>query len=171
MNHKIFYAVGLLSALAVTPALAGEQLFVYPAAEQSDTELADDRFACHQWAVAESGFDPSSLDDEAPPKVVRVPVPENSKRGATAKGAAVGAIAGGVIGATDDEVGKGAAIGAVLGTVVGATIEQEGQREAEAQAGEEAEALAESKSQRALRRSNYRRAISACLEGKGYVVR
>jgi hypothetical protein len=41
---------------------ADQDIFVYPAQGQSETQLADDRYACHRWAVRESGYDP--LDDE-----------------------------------------------------------------------------------------------------------
>jgi hypothetical protein len=54
----------------VTPSPYGEEeetaadqdIFVYPAQGQSETQLADDRYACHRWGVKESGYDP--LDDE-----------------------------------------------------------------------------------------------------------
>lgn len=35
------------------------KLFVYPAAGQSDEQLAEDRFQCHVWAADESDFDPT----------------------------------------------------------------------------------------------------------------
>jgi hypothetical protein len=41
---------------------ADQDIFVYPAQGQSDTQLADDRYACHRWGVKESGYDP--LDDD-----------------------------------------------------------------------------------------------------------
>lgn len=41
---------------------AGVDLYVYPARGQSEQQLADDRYECHQWAVKESRYDP--LDDE-----------------------------------------------------------------------------------------------------------
>lgn len=36
-----------------------KQLYVYPAAGQSEQRLADDRYACHTWAADEAGFDPT----------------------------------------------------------------------------------------------------------------
>jgi hypothetical protein len=35
------------------------QLYVYPAAGQSEQQLADDRYACHTWSVDQTGFDPT----------------------------------------------------------------------------------------------------------------
>lgn len=36
-----------------------KQLYVYPAAGQSEQQLADDRYACHTWSVDQTGFDPT----------------------------------------------------------------------------------------------------------------
>lgn len=38
---------------------AGNDLFVYPRNGQSESQTAKDRFECHQWAVSQTGFDPS----------------------------------------------------------------------------------------------------------------
>jgi hypothetical protein len=35
------------------------KLYVYPAAGQSDEQLADDRYECHVWAADSTGFDPT----------------------------------------------------------------------------------------------------------------
>lgn len=42
-----------------------EQMFVYPREGQSEQQQADDRYACHRWAVEQTGFDPtqSNLSD------------------------------------------------------------------------------------------------------------
>ena len=155
--------------------VSGQDIYVYPAKEQTDEQLAEDRYACHQWAVDESGFDPSHFDGVAPPKTVRVPVPRNEAQGAANKGALTGAVIGGVIGSHDGEAAEGAVIGAVLGTLAGAAIEDQGHREAveeaEADAQRQADEIAQSKAELSLRKSNYRRALTACLEGRGYTVR
>ena len=36
-----------------------EQLFVYPRLGQGEKQQADDRYACHRWAVDQTGFDPT----------------------------------------------------------------------------------------------------------------
>lgn len=36
-----------------------KQLYVYPAAGQSEEQLADDRYNCHVWAADQSDFDPT----------------------------------------------------------------------------------------------------------------
>lgn len=39
-----------------------KDLYIYPAQGQSEKQQADDRYACHRWAVKESGHDP--IDDD-----------------------------------------------------------------------------------------------------------
>jgi hypothetical protein len=41
---------------------SGDDLYVYPAAGQSEQQLADDRYECHRWAVDQTGYNP--LDDD-----------------------------------------------------------------------------------------------------------
>jgi hypothetical protein len=38
---------------------AGLKLYVYPAAGQSEEQLADDRYECHVWGADQTGFDPT----------------------------------------------------------------------------------------------------------------
>jgi outer membrane lipoprotein SlyB len=163
---------GLLVLLCL-PA-AAQDLFVYPAKGQSNDQLANDRYECHRWAVSETSFDPSDFGQTAPPRVVRVPVPENKAEGATAKGAIAGAIAGAVLGHGKDKL-HDVITGAAVGSIAGAAVETNGQLEAEGEARDDArrqaDELAHSKTELALRRANYRRALTACLEGRGYTVR
>lgn len=47
-------------APAPQPAAQGVlKLYVYPAAGQSETQTAEDRYQCHTWAANESGHDPT----------------------------------------------------------------------------------------------------------------
>ena len=41
------------------PALLPDELYIYPKQGQSVQKQADDRFACHQWSVKQTGFDPT----------------------------------------------------------------------------------------------------------------
>jgi hypothetical protein len=36
-----------------------DQMFIYPRQGQSEQQQADDRYACHRWAVDQTGFDPT----------------------------------------------------------------------------------------------------------------
>lgn len=43
-----------------------EQMFIYPRLAQSEQQQADDRYACHRWAVDQTGFDPTQPQGSAP---------------------------------------------------------------------------------------------------------
>lgn len=38
---------------------AGDNLFIYPRQGQGEKQQADDRYACHRWAVGQTGYDPT----------------------------------------------------------------------------------------------------------------
>lgn len=44
---------------ATTQAPASDRLFAYPDRGQSEAQQKDDRYACHRWAVDQTGFDPT----------------------------------------------------------------------------------------------------------------
>jgi len=158
-------------------AVAQQRLMIYPAAGQSDEQLSQDRFECHLWAVGESGFDPSNPPPDPPAGTIRVPVGENPNEGAAAKGTIAGAVVGGVIGSErkDMRTPEGAIIGAVIGSVIGSAIEEKGaaeaQQRARAEANSTASQRASARAELARAREDYQRALSACLDGRGYVVK
>lgn len=159
-----------ISALIAVAAL-GQDLYVYPANGQSDKQLKEDRYQCHVWAVKESNFDPTEFSEMSPPRVVKVPVGPNPNEGSTEKGALLGAVAGSVIGSHDSTAGQGAVIGAMVGAIAGSAVEAQGHKAAEAQARQRADEIARTRAEKNLRRSDYRRALTACLEGRGYTVK
>ncbi|NNF16411.1 MAG: hypothetical protein HKN70_06665 [Gammaproteobacteria bacterium] len=153
---------------------AQEKLFVYPNIQQSAEQQAEDRYDCHQWAVAQSNFDPSKALVIVK-KPVRLKVGENKSSGATAKGAIAGAVVGAVIGSRGNDTAEGVAIGGMVGTVVGAAVEQEGKEKAREEAREQARSKAQEHEERIAaqnrQRAEYRRALTSCLEGRNYTVR
>jgi hypothetical protein len=56
-------------------------LFVYPKQGQSDQQTQSDRYQCHQWAVGQTGFDPTNTADGSQASTA---TPENYKRAVTA---------------------------------------------------------------------------------------
>ncbi|HVY63818.1 MAG TPA: hypothetical protein VHH11_03270 [Gammaproteobacteria bacterium] len=164
---------GLAGALTALPSMA-QDLYVYPAKGQTEQQLSNDRYECHRWAVNETGFDPTDIGEAGPPRAVSVPVPENKAAGATGKGAIIGALAGAVLGHGDDKL-KNTVIGATVGAAAGGAVEATGEMKAQDQARDEAQQRAQdmqrTKAEKAMRRANYRRALTACLEGRGYTVR
>lgn len=151
----------------VAPASA--EVFIYPAQGQSDKQLDRDRYECHKWAVVQSGYDPSAHPQPVawqPTPVVNLP-----PRGIdTVAGVISGAVTGAVIAGPYD-TSEGAMIGAIAGGIMGAITESARRKEAgqiNAQQG------AQSQAERArleARTSNYRRAIGACLDARGYTVK
>jgi hypothetical protein len=45
-----------------------DDLFIYPQSGQSAEQQATDKFQCHQWAVGQTGFDPTQSAGGAPPE-------------------------------------------------------------------------------------------------------
>jgi len=166
--------ITLLSLVAINTSAKPGDVYVYPADGQSLEQTERDRYECYVWGSKETGFDPSARMKKTA-NVVRVPVARNEKKGAAITGTIIGAIAGAAIGSHDRRAGTGAIIGAATGTAIGAAVEQSGRDQAVADAEDEARAqseeLAREQQEIAERSADYKRAFSACLEGRGYVVR
>lgn len=143
----------ILWAVLCTSAMA-QQLYVYPARNQSPAEQEKDKYQCSQWAQGQTGFDPMM----PPPSPNYAPPPPPAFGGAVG-GAALGAI-GGAIGGN---AGKGAAIGAGVGFLFGALRRAAYSQQENSVAQQEANAYANAK-------SAYFRAETACLTGRGYSV-
>lgn len=145
--------------------VAPPRVYVYPQQGQSPAQLDRDRFECHGWATRESGFDPSrhALSAAARTEVVPVRAPGES----VAAGAVAGAVIGAVV-AGHGDAAKGAVIGAAAGGMLGGLAAS-----AEAQeAGRVERRYVQREGFRHEREAaGYRRALSACLEGRGYSVK
>jgi hypothetical protein len=143
------------ASLLAGPALA--QQFVYPAKGQSPDQQKKDESACYQWAVQQTGFDPSK-----PVAAPAAPPPPTTATGTTpgagARGAARGAVVGEIVG---DNAGAGAAAGAVA-----ARGQSRRQNAAQAQQQQQSAQQATSSQQAA-----FAKARAACLEGRGYTVK
>ncbi|MGA3157828.1 MAG: glycine zipper domain-containing protein [Steroidobacteraceae bacterium] len=145
------------------------QIFVYPNNGQNAEQLDRDRYECNNWAVKQSGFDPSQ--SQVPPhervQVVSMGPPPGAN---TVAGAATGAVLGAIV-SPPRAAGGGALIGALAGAIIGASADAANQQRTEE--------VQQSYDQRDLqvqarfeqRSRDYRRAISACLEGRGYTVK
>ncbi len=134
------------------------RLFVYPAQGQSPDQLARDRYDCHVWAVQQTGVDPTNPNTPPYERVVVAPAPGAG----TVTGAVGGAIVGSMIGG-DDDSGAGMLLGGLAGALIGSAADANAQAQAQAanrQVGAQVAAA-----------NAYRRAISACLEARGYTVR
>ena len=142
---------------------AAATVYVYPASGQSDAKLDRDRYECNVWAVKQSGYDPSQLHVDAE----RVNVISGSPPGAsTAAGAITGAILGAAVSRPREAAG-GAIIGSIAGAMIGSTADAARQQEAD-KAQENYDRISDNALQQA---GGYRRAITACLESRGYTVK
>lgn len=141
----------------------------YPLQRQSEREIRQDRYECYLWAVRQSGYDPAQTRPTVPPPTPRV-LPDPPVGYDTAAGAITGAVIGAAV-ANPHNTGQGAAVGAAVGAVAGAA--SDAAREARAQRIEDAYAERASRTDYGNWRQaeNYRRALSACLQGRGYSVR
>ena len=138
---------------------AQTDMFIYPAKGQNQAQQDKDRYECHSWAVQQTGFDPSKPQVAAAGSSQQYqPSQPHILKGA-GRGAALGAVGGAVAG----NAGKGAAAGAAMGGVVGGFRRRD---ERIRQADSRADAQAASNP----RRDAYMRAMSACLQGRGYTV-
>ena len=144
-------------------------VYAYPAQGQTDQQLDRDRYECNTWAVQQTGFDPSTATPQPQRRMVAV-------QGGPPPGSAVatGAFTGAFLGALFSNpwyAGQGALIGAVGGAIVGGIVESERAKQVHAQQAQ-LDATVNSRDPVYERRvSDYRRAMSACLEGRGYNVR
>ncbi len=148
------------------PPQANTDVFAYPQQNQTPEQQDRDRYDCHLWAVKETGFDPSA-PGIPPHDRVRV-VSAGTPSGA---GTAIGAITGAILGAAVSrprDAGVGALVGAVAGGAIGNASDQ-----AQAQANQQVVVTQDARQSAAMEQkaSNYRRAIGACLDARGYTVK
>jgi hypothetical protein len=142
-----------------------QEVIAYPSRGQSPEQLDRDRYDCHRWATQQTGFDPAQMGQMPPPPgpSAQEPIPGS--------GVTVGAIAGAVLGsiiAPRGSEGGGAIVGAITGGAVGAATENAERAEAQR---DQALAASSAASNRSDKAGAYRRAMSACLEGRGYSVK
>ncbi len=170
--------------------------FVYPKAGQSEQQQSKDRFECHEWAVSQTGFDPSN----APPIASAPPPPPaaygqqqaqqqrsgggflgignggmlqgTGVMGDAATGAALGAAGGAIAG----NAGQGAAIGAVASTLFGAlhrATDKPAPAPQPAPNGyqQQQQAAAQQEYNQRLQMTNdYNRAFGTCMTARNYTV-
>ena len=134
-------------------------LYIYPAEGQSSEQISQDDYECFNWAKESTGFDPVSA--QAPEQVQS----DGAARGSGLRGAVRGAATGALVAEVTDNSGSdGAKAGAVLGAIGGRSA---GNAQAQAQAN-----AANNANQAAFaeQKDGFNRAMSACLQGRGYTV-
>jgi len=140
-----------------------QRVFVYPTNGQTPEQTDRDRYECHVWAVQQTGVDPSRPD--ASPYERVVVQPSTPPGAGTAAGAITGAILGSII-AGPRNAGAGLVLGGITGAVVGSAADASAQAQAQQTQAQINQAAAEGRA----RADSYRRALGACLQGRGYTV-
>jgi len=161
-KYNILFSIFIASILFAGPALASD-VFIYPNKGQSQKQQDKDKSDCYSWAKQQTGFDPM-----AQPKATAPPPAQEAPKGGVVRGAGRGALVGVAAGAIAGDAGKGAAIGAASGALIGGMRRRD-------QVRQEEQAQEQWANQQAANyehnRSNYNRAFSTCMEGRGYTVK
>jgi len=144
------------------------QIYFYPNNNQSSEQQSRDHYACYNWAIDQTGFDPgeSAIDPQQRVRVVPMPPPGQDTITMSIAGAVLGALIGGPRHAME-----GALIGSTYGALAGATSDlsrQEYARQMEEAYQNRNQARDLHQEKKALQ---FRRAMSACMEGRGYTVK
>jgi hypothetical protein len=150
------------------PSMTASPLYFYPLQRQPEQVQDRDRYECYRWAVRETGVDPGMTAVRSQgTEVVRERnyYPPGPNGADVVAGAATGAILGAAV-SSPRHAGANAVIGAMFGAVLGAAA-----GDARNRAYEDARARQSEATERARAPSNnFRRAMSACMQGRGYQV-
>lgn len=143
-------------ATAAQPISQSLGLLVYPAKGQTSAQQSVDEQECYNWSKAQTGIDP-----QAPPPAA-APPPEQ-KGGQRVRSAARGAAAGAIVGeVANNDADEGAKVGAAAGVIAGGRQKREDKRAAEQQSKDQAQAA------QTEQRATFKKALSTCLQGRGY---
>lgn len=138
-------------------------MYFYPDRGQPEAQQDRDRYECYRLAVRDSGVDPGMT----PTARAWTPPPPAAQRDGVevVNGAATGALLGAAV-SRPRHAGENAVIGAIFGAMLGAVAQ-----ESRAQAAEAAQArqAAAARSQQ-IPLDNFRRAMGACMQSRGYTV-
>lgn len=165
---------GSLLTAGLPARVSAQDLFIYPAGGQSAEQQRQDTLECRFWAMDQTGFDPTAPQPQSPSE----PAADSRSRNrsaapvarSTARGALVGTAAGGIMGNT----GRGALAGTAGGAIVGAGRQVDQRRDEREVSRELARQQqirdAEQQELMRYRQRAFNRALTACLEGRGYTV-
>ena len=149
------------------PSPPSTEVYFYPTKGQSPQQQERDRYECYLWASKQTGFDPSA-PNLAPHQRVRV-VPTPPPGHDAAVGAATGALFGAAV-SSHHHTGEGAVLGAITGAIIGSASDAARQEQANRVQRSYDQAAAQQAARNEAAARDYRRAMAACLEGRGYTV-
>src|SRR5215472_1982736 len=149
-NFQMVIGAFVIFAAATGATAQTSRPYIYPSKGQTEDQQNRDKYECDQWAVSQSGFDPSNPS----------PTSSNSQQaqgraaGGAARGAAVGAVGGAIAGDPGERAASGAARGGVFGVI--RRRRERNQAEQDQQQAQAADASGQ---------ESYNRAFSACMQG------
>jgi Glycine zipper len=144
--------------------LPNTTVYAYPIHGQSTEQQDRDRYECSGWATQQTGFSPSAPGVQAQTRVVSAPTRPPGT------GTAIGAVTGAIFGAAISNPWQ-SATGALAGAMVGGAI---GSAADAADAQQTRTVYVMDPQQVAIQQqqaSDYRRAMGACLDARGYSVK
>jgi hypothetical protein len=139
------------------PVQAAPQPTMYfsPELSQDEAKQDRDRYECYRWAVRETHVDPGMTPVRQPPP----PYGAQRNGAEVVAGAATGAVVGAAV-SGPRHVGENMVIGAIFGSLIGAAAQESRVQSAEA-------AYARRQAAAQVPMDNFRRAMSACMTGRG----
>ncbi|MFN0186275.1 MAG: hypothetical protein ACKVQR_20870 [Aquabacterium sp.] len=140
------------------------RMFFYPQRDQTTEQMDRDRYECYRWAARESGHDPGMTPLKPPPR--ELPPTALRDGSQVAGGAVMGAVTGAAL-ASPRHAGEAAVIGAIFGAVLGSVAQESRAQVIESRQESRAAARQQAQSQRM---DPFRRAMGACMSGRGYRV-
>lgn len=143
-------------------------IYFFPKNGQSAIQQDRDRYECYLWSIDQSGFNPSSIQLAPHQQVIVQPDPPEGHDAVL--GTVSGAIVGAMIG-SPHHTGGSAALGAVAGAMLGAASDSSRREQAEELEDQINRRAAYGNASIERKAQDYRRAMKACLEGRGYSVR
>jgi predicted alpha/beta hydrolase len=153
-SGRLVAALALAAALPATAAEDLRALEVVGQRGQSLEQMRRDRYECHNWAIEQTGESPPAAQIVAQQTQDEKRALRRERIGRAIVGATIGGTLGGLFGdhhEPNEAVLAGAAVGAGIGAVTAGARRKEAQEEPEGP-------------------SDYFRALTACLEGRGYAV-
>ena len=153
----------------------GAGIFAYPTADQSAKQVSTDTIQCHNWAVTETGFNPT-LDYTPQPVPDYAPPPSSggSADRSNAQNAGRGAARGTVLGTITGSTARGAVIGTATGVLFGKKKRNDKKKEEESwqqhHEEQQQQQLHETAQYVQTGTGHYRRAYSACMTALNYKV-
>ena len=112
-NFQVAIAAFVICVAATGATAQTRRPYIYASKGQTQEQQDRDKYECNQWAVGQSGFDPSN------PSLTSTSSQQAQGRpgGGAARGAAVGAVGGAIEGDPGARAASGAARGGVFGAI------------------------------------------------------